>query len=149
MKANKVWLGYAAIYALYTAWVYFELLALTPEYVLSGEDIFHECVSLVLLISIIGLGLQRRILVPVIWKIASGFSLFLAVGIWFVNPYIAVSGGHLTLGQALLVQLYTVPELPLLIGAFIYAWRSPNIWSHDAQQGVPADGPRPAGEARG
>jgi len=64
-------------------------------------------------------------------------------------PVMNAQAGHLSMKQVLLTQLFLVPALPMFVALFIYAWRSPSLWAHAAQQGVPADRPRPAGSAGG
>ena len=147
MKARRLWLLYAAAYLGYSAGAFFWLKR-SAYPTLAIDAFIGEVPYLLFLVGVVGLAMHWRIISRGFWRVVFGFSVLVLAYSWVMLPVMNVQAGHLSIKQALLIQLFAVPALPMFVALFIYAWRSPSLWAHAAQQGAPGDVPRPAGSGR-
>ncbi|BCO31160.1 hypothetical protein TspCOW1_12630 [Thiohalobacter sp. COW1] len=124
-------MAYLILYLCYDTWV---RATLSSGLEFTITDLFY----LLMLLSIVGLALQRKIFTLKIWRAISALGLLLFIHAWVILPFLIYRGEGLEWEKIGVIQLYAVPSLPIFIGLFIYAWRSPAIWADHAQQGAQA-----------
>ena len=130
MKKN-IWLAYLILYLCYDIWV---RTTLSSGLVFTVTDLFY----LLMLLSIVGLALQKKIFTLKIWRAISGLGFLLFIHAWAILPFLIYRGEGIEWAKIGIIQLYAVPSLPIFIGLYVYAWHSPEIWNNSAQQGAQA-----------
>ena len=124
---HKWWLVYVILYLSYEAWAF----SLLPEFnILNISNILY----LIMLTGIVGLALQRKLINIKLWRIIFMLNIIFLIHGWVIMPIVFYNDG-VQLTDIGLIQLFSTPSLPIIIGLYIYAWRSPNIWAKSVQQG--------------
>ena len=132
------WVLYLACYLAFSAWA---ILQLPEPHTFNLTDILY----LLMMTGIVGLALNKRIISLSLWRVMFWIGITLLIHAWVIMPIIYLNEG-LQLLNIGIIQLFSVPALPLFIGLYIYAYRSPEIWLSSAQQGAQA-GPPPSSAA--
>ncbi len=121
---SKWWLGYLAFYIIFNIWALTQL----PE--LHSFNI-TDALYLIMASGVIGLALGKKIISLFLWKLIFWISVPLIIHAWVVLPFIYFTEG-IPWPNIGVIQLFSVPSLPLFIGVIVYVWRSPEIWSGSA-----------------
>ena len=128
---KKIWLAYLILYFCYGIWV---RATLSSGLTFTVTDLFY----LLMLLSVVGLALQRKIFTVKIWRAISGLGFLLFIHAWVILPFLIYRDEGIEWTKIGIIQLYAVPSLPIFIGLYVYAWQSPAIWNNSAQQGAQA-----------
>ncbi len=131
MNRRILWGGYLVLFVVSELWA---LWGLPQQHAFTITDAAY-CLFLV---GIAGLAFNVRIISETLWRVVFGISVLFLVHTWLVMP-VLYRRESLAWHQVALIQLFAIPALPLFLGLFLYAWRSPSVWRRAAQQDAAAD----------
>ena len=131
---SRFWLIYVVLYLTYNVWalLYSSELNVSPTF-----NIFNAF-ELIMLISIIGLSLQIKLINIFIWQKLFWVSIIYLLLVWVAAP-ISYIYNDIGWKSIIIIQIFSIPTLPLFIGLFIYALRSPEIWNKTPNKAIKKD----------
>jgi hypothetical protein len=123
---KKPWVIYLFVFIAYES---IAAIFLHQKDSLTISVFLSSLIYIVFCIGIFGLAFKRKIFSNRIWQVVSIVSIVLFLANWLMMPLIYKYSYDLPLSRIGIIQLFSVPSIPLYIGVYMYAWRSANVWN--------------------
>ena len=120
---NRFWIGYLIFFVIYEIVVVLYLNKI-DQFKFSISEIFY----LISIIGLVGLAFQQKFISAIIWKAVFAISIIILMNTWLVMPLIYWFSQGLPVSKIILIQLFSLPSIPLFAALYVYAYRSKKIW---------------------
>jgi hypothetical protein len=120
---NKFWL----IYFLFIIAYEFILVFVLNQKGYSKYTI-ADLFFVIFVIGLYGLAFRRRVISDKIWKVVFAISVIVFFHTWIVMPFVYRLSTGLTVSKIAYIQMFSIPNIPLFVALYVYAWRSAPLW---------------------